>query len=150
MMRVKGLMRFWRSDSLIGRSDMIQSILKNAKTIAVVGLSDKPHRDSYKVAAYMQQHGFRIIPVNPNLVEVLGETAYPDLLSIPCAVDIVNLFQNSTKVPPFVDDAIAIKAKAVWMQLGIVHQQASKKAQENGLDVVMDKCLKIEHQCKTQ
>jgi uncharacterized protein len=116
-------------------------ILRNAKTIAVVGLSSKKNRPSFGVSQYMQNAGYRIIPVNPTETEVLGEKAYPDLDSIPEPVDIVNIFRRSESVPPIVDGAIRIGAKAVWMQQGVVHQEAAKKAREAGLAVVMDSCV---------
>ncbi len=126
-------------------SELIPKILQY-KTIAIVGLSNNPSRDSYKVADYMQQHGYKIIPVNPMLSEVLGEPSYPDLKNIPTQIDVVNLFQRSEKVAPHVDDAIAIGVKVIWMQLDIVNLQAANLATINGLDVVMDKCIKIEHE----
>ncbi len=124
----------------------IKQILDSYKTIAVVGLSNKPHRASYQVAEYMQQNGYRIIPVNPNITEVLGEICYSSLSAIPVAFDIVNIFQRSEKVLPYVEEAIKLKTKAIWMQLEIIHHEAAAKAQSNGLSVVMDKCIKIEHQ----
>ncbi len=124
---------------------IMQKIMKNAKTIAVVGLSSRPTRAGYYVPAYLQQHGYRIIPVNPNMAEALGEKAYARLGDIPEVVDLVLIFQRSENVPPFVDDAIEIGAKAVWMQLGIVHQGAAAKAQAAGLDVVQNACLMVEH-----
>ncbi|MFH0885087.1 MAG: CoA-binding protein [Candidatus Micrarchaeota archaeon] len=122
-------------------------ILRNAKTVAVVGLSDKPERPSYGVASYLLSKGYRIIPVNPNLSEWKGIKAYRSLLEIPgdIRVDIVDIFRKSEDVPPIVDEAIAIHAKTVWMQLGIVNEIAAEKARGAGLDVVMDKCMKIEH-----
>ena len=123
----------------------IDHILATAKTIAVVGFSSKSYRAGYYVPEYMQQHGYRIVPVNPNLNSALGETAYPDLNSIPEPVDLVLIFRRSEAVPPFVDQAIEIGAKSVWMQLGIVNQEAAAKATEAGLEVVMDACILIEH-----
>ncbi|MGD2157620.1 MAG: CoA-binding protein [Anaerolineales bacterium] len=124
---------------------MIKKILKETKTIAVVGISSKDDRPGFTVPAYLQSHGYRIIPVNPNLDKRLGEKAYPNLDSIPDPVDLVLLFRRSEAVPPFVEEAIQIGAKAVWMQLGVIHKPAAKKAREAGLDVVMDKCIAIEH-----
>ncbi len=124
---------------------IMQKIVKNTKIIAVVGLSSRPPRAGYYVPAYLQQHGYRIIPVNPNMAEALGEKAYARLGDIPEAVDLVLIFQRSENVPPFVDDAIQIGAKVVWMQLGIVHQEAAAKAQAAGLDVVQNACLMVEH-----
>lgn len=124
----------------------IHKILDTAKTIAVVGMSDKPHRAGYYVPAYLQQHGYRIIPVNPFLhAPVLGEPPYAELSQVPEPVDLVLLFQRSENVPPFVDQAIEIGAKAIWMQLGIANQEAAQKAKAAGLDVVMDVCMLVEH-----
>lgn len=122
-------------------------ILTHCRTIAVVGLSPKPHRASFDVARYMQASGYRIIPVNPNANEVLGEKAYPTLTEAARHenIDLVNCFRNSEDIPPVVDEAIAIGAKAVWMQLGISHPAAAAKAEAAGLLVVQDHCLKIDH-----
>jgi predicted CoA-binding protein len=127
--------------------DPIPWILTHCRTIAVVGLSPKPHRASYDVSQYMQRAGFRIVPVNPNAREVLGERAYASLRDAAAAerIDLVNVFRNSEDVPPVIDEAIAIGAKAVWLQLGVVHDAAAAKAQAAGLVVVQDRCLKIEH-----
>jgi predicted CoA-binding protein len=126
-------------------SDEIDEILRETKTIAVVGLSDKPSRPSNHVAAYLQQHGYRIIPVNPLVSEVLGERSYGSLRDVPEKVDLVDIFRKSEDVPPIVDDAIAIGARAVWMQEGVVHQAAGDKAHAAGLKVVMDHCVLKEH-----
>lgn len=123
----------------------IKRILDESHTIAVVGLSNKPERPSFDVACYLKDHGYRIIPVNPKLSEVLGEKAYPDLLSIPGEIDVVDIFRRSEDVGPVVDDAIKKGAKVVWMQLGIINEEAAEKARAAGLDVVMDRCIKIEH-----
>ncbi|MPV85979.1 CoA-binding protein [Ostreibacterium oceani] len=120
-------------------------LFSTSQTIAIVGLSDNPERDSYKVAQYMQNAGYRIIPVNPKLTHLLGETAYASLSDIPISVDIVNIFRRSDAVPPIVDEAIAIGAKTIWMQLGVSHESAADKAKAQGLSVIMDKCIKIEH-----
>ncbi len=125
--------------------ESIDKILHSCRTIAVVGLSSKTTRAGYYVPAYMQRQGYRIIPVNPGLSEALGEKAYPDLKSIPEPVDLVLLFRRSEAVPPFVEDAIQIGVKAVWMQQGIINIDASEKAQEAGLMVVMNACLMVEH-----
>ena len=125
----------------------MEKIFKESKTIAVVGLSSNPVRASHSVARYLQSKGYKIIPVNPNEKKVLGEKAYADLLSIPHKVDVVNIFRKSEDVPPIVDQAIQIKAKVVWMQEGIVNEEAAKKANDAGLTVVMDKCMYKEH-CK--
>lgn len=126
--------------------DAIREILQNSKTVAVVGLSDNPERDSYKVAAYLKEHGYVVIPVNPTKPEILGETSYPDLASIPSPVDIVDIFRKVDAIPGIVDEAIRIGAKVVWMQLGLAHNESARKATAAGLTAVQSKCLKIEHQ----
>jgi len=125
--------------------DEIRAILAHAKTIAVVGLSDKPDRYSYRVAAYLQEHGFKIIPVNPAVTEVLGQKSYSSLREVPEPVDIVDIFRKPEAVPGIVEEAIAIKARAVWMQNGIVHNAAAAQARAAGLKVVMSRCLLVEH-----
>ena len=120
-------------------------ILKDAKTIAVVGLSSHRWRPSYSVSEYMQSAGYRIIPVNPREAEVLGQKAYSTLDLIPEPVDIVDIFRRSEFVPEIVDAAIRIGAKCVWMQEGVVHEEAAAKARGAGLDVVMDRCILKEH-----
>lgn len=124
---------------------IIKQILDSVHTIAVVGLSSREERPGYYVPAYLQQHGYRIIPVNPFLEEALGEKAYPDLPAVPVPVDLVLIFQRSESVPPFVQQAIQIGAKAVWMQLGIKNDQAAALAQAAGLPVVQDACMLVEH-----
>ncbi len=128
-------------------AERIARILKHCHTIAVVGLSPKPHRASFDVARYMQAAGYRIIPVNPKATEVLGEKAYATLLDAARheKIDLVNCFRHSEDIPPIVDDAIAIGAKAVWMQLGIQNPTAANKAATAGLLVVQDHCIKIDH-----
>jgi len=123
----------------------IAEILKTTKVIAVVGLSPKPERPSHGVSAYMKDQGYTIIPVNPGQKEILGEKAYPSLLEVPGEFDMVNIFRESSAVPEIVDQAIARKAKVVWMQEGIVHNEAADKARAAGLKVVMNKCLYKEH-----
>lgn len=123
-----------------------EQILRETKVIAVVGLSSDVTRDSYRVAKYLKDQGFRVIPVNPNEQEVLGEKAYPNLSAIPVRIDIVDIFRRSEAVPPIADEAIAVKARVVWMQEGIVNEQAAEKAIKAGLDVVMDRCAMVEHQ----
>lgn len=123
-----------------------EKILDSSRTIAVVGLSAKPDRPSHRVASYLKQRGYRIIPVNPGETEILGETCYPDLSSIPEPVDVVDIFRRSEEVLPIVEEAIKIGAKAVWMQEGIVNEQAAARAREAGLLVVMDKCMLKTHQ----
>jgi predicted CoA-binding protein len=130
--------------------DPVAWILSNCRNIAVVGLSPKPHRASHDVAQYMQAQGFRIIPVNPNAREVLGETAYASLRDAAQheTIDLVNCFRNSEDIPPLVDEAIAIGAKAIWMQLGVVNEAAAAKAAAAGLVVVQDQCLKVDHRTR--
>jgi predicted CoA-binding protein len=126
-------------------ADTIRDILDSTKTIAIVGLSSDNQKASYFTASYMQYEGFRIIPVNPRGGEILGQKCYPDLKSIPEKVDLVDIFRPSNEVMPFVEDAIAIGAKAVWMQLRIVNFEAADRSIAAGLRVVMDKCVKMEH-----
>jgi uncharacterized protein len=123
----------------------LRQILTTTRTIAVVGLSDKPDRPSHAVAAYLQKQGYRIIPVNPNLAEVLGEKAYPSVRDIPEPVDVVDIFRRAEDVPPIVEDAIAKGAGVVWMQLGIVNEAAAARAESAGLKVVMDTCMEVVH-----
>jgi uncharacterized protein len=125
--------------------DPITQLLKSSRTIAVVGLSSKPHRPSQGVAAYLQSAGYRIIPVNPNETEVLGEKAYARLEDIPEPVDVVDIFRRSEFVPPVVETAIRIGARAVWMQEGVIHPEAAERARRAGLAVVMDACMLKEH-----
>jgi uncharacterized protein len=121
--------------------------LAHCKTIAVVGLSPKPHRDSYRVAKYMQDHGFRIVPINPNATEVLGEKAYATLTEAAqhASIDMVDCFRNAEDIPPIAAEAVAIGAKSLWLQIGIVNDVAAQQAQAAGLTVVQDKCLMVEH-----
>ena len=123
----------------------IAAMLESARTIAVVGLSGKRYRPSYGVAEYMQKAGYRIIPVNPAESEVLGERSWPDLDSVPEHIDIVDIFRRSEFVPEIVEAAIRIGARAVWMQEGVVHEEAARRAREAGLEVVMDRCILKEH-----
>lgn len=123
----------------------IKDLLTQSKTIAVVGLSDKPERDSYRVAQYMQEQGYRIIPVNPRVKEVLGEKAYPDLAAVPGPVDIVDVFRRSEEAPGVVKEALLLKPAAVWLQLGVISEEAAALAREQGVPVVMNRCIKIEH-----
>ena len=125
--------------------DQIKRILETYRTIAVVGLSSNPDKISYGVTEYMQRQGYRIIPVNPTTDQILGEKAYPDLVSIPDKVDIVQVFRRPEDVPPVVDEAIQIGAKVVWMQEGIRHEAAAQKARAAGLEVVMDLCMRNVH-----
>ncbi len=127
------------------QSDPIAEVLKKAKTIAVVGLSDNPLRPSHGVSAYMQSHGYRIIPVNPQIGEALGEKSYASLLDVPEKIDIVDIFRRPEYVEEIVDQAIQLKVPAVWMQEEVIHEKAAKKAREAGIFVVMDMCILKEH-----
>ena len=128
-------------DDVVG----LRRILARSRTLAVVGLSAQWYRPSYFAAKYMQDHGYRIVPVNPRYEEVLGQKCYPDLRSIPHPVDLVDCFRKASDIPPLAEDAIAIGAKVLWMQLGIVNEAAAQRAVAAGLDVVMNRCVKIEH-----
>ena len=123
----------------------LRRILKANRIIAVVGLTANWWRPSYFAAKYMQEHGYRVVPVNPAYKEVLGETCYPSLEDIPFKVDMVDCFRKSEEIGPLAESAIAIGAKTLWMQLGVVNEAAAARAREGGLDVVMDRCVKIEH-----
>ena len=125
--------------------DEIEKIIKESKNVAVVGLSNKLGRPSLTVASYLKGQGYKIIPVNPTIQEVGGDKCYPDLASVPDRIDIVDVFRRSDEVLPVVDAAIKIGAKAIWMQEGIVNEEAADKAREAGLMVVMDKCMLKEH-----
>jgi len=126
----------------------IKKILSSLKTVAVVGISLKEGRPSYIVASYLKSKGYRIIPVRPDGEEILGEKVYPRLTDIPeeIAVEVVDIFRKSEDVPPVVEEAIQRKAKVVWMQEGVIHKEAGAKAEKAGLKVVMDRCIKKEHQ----
>ncbi len=123
----------------------ISELLRSSRTIAVVGLSNKPWRPSYGVSHYMQKAGYRIIPVNPHEREVLGEKAYPTLESVPEPIDIVNVFRRPEFVPEIVEAALRIGARAIWLQEGVVHPQAAERARQAGLLVVQDRCILKEH-----
>jgi predicted CoA-binding protein len=123
----------------------LRRILKNSHTIAVVGLSADWYRPSYFAAKYMQEHGYKIIPVNPKYTEILGERCYPDLKSIPEKVDIVDVFRKSQDCEPIAREAVAIGAKTLWLQIGVINEDAARLAETAGLDVVMDRCVKIEY-----
>jgi predicted CoA-binding protein len=124
---------------------VITQVLQQSKTIAVVGLSSKPERASYQVAAYLQRHGYRIIPVNPRETQVLGEQAYATLRDVPVAIDIVDVFRESSAVPEIVADTIAIGAQVLWLQLDFHHAEAEAQAQAAGITVISDVCIKIAH-----
>ena len=123
----------------------MRDIFTSAKTIASVGLSSNPEKESYGVALYLKEQGYRIIPVNPTATEILGERVYPNLSAIPEKVDVVQVFRKPEDVPPVVEEAIKIGAKVVWMQEGIVNYEAAQKAEEAGLQVVMDACMRATH-----
>jgi predicted CoA-binding protein len=127
-----------------GDQTTIERVLTDYRNWAVVGLSANPARASYRVAAFLQARGFRIIPVNPVIDEILGEKAYPDLASIPGPVDVVDIFRRSSRAGVHVDEAIAIGAKAVWLQLDVIDEEAGRRARDAGLDVIMDRCPAIE------
>jgi hypothetical protein len=122
-----------------------ENLLRNAKTIAVVGLSSRRSRPSYGVSEYMQSRGYRIIPVNPKETQVLGEKCYPDLDSVPEPIDIVDIFRRSEFVPEIVEAAIRKGAKTIWMQEGVIHEAAARRAEEAGLKVFMDRCILKDH-----
>jgi uncharacterized protein len=123
----------------------LRRILRENKSIAVVGLSADWFRPSYFAAKYLIDHGYKVIPVNPRYEEILGAKCYKSLRDIPGRVDVVDCFRKAADIPPLVDDAIAIRARVLWMQLGVVNEQAAQKARAEGLEVVMDRCMKIEH-----
>lgn len=130
------------------KSDPIAELLKNSRTIAVVGLSCNPLRPSHGVSAYMQSHGYRIVPVNPNIDECLGEKAYRSLVEVPEKIDIVNIFRRSEFVEDVVDQAIQLKVPAVWMQEDVINEQAAAKARKAGILVVMDRCILKDHRAR--
>lgn len=123
----------------------MRTILRGCRTIAVVGLSDQPDRVSHRVASYLKEKGFRIIPVNPVKTEIMGEKCYPDLSAIPEPVDIVDIFRAVEAIPGIVEEAIGIKAGAIWMQLGLAHNESARKARAAGLCVVQNRCLMVQH-----
>jgi predicted CoA-binding protein len=123
----------------------MKDILLATRTIASVGLSSNTEKESYWIVSYLKEQGYYVIPVNPTATEILGEKAYPDLESVPEKIDVVQVFRKSEDVPPIVDDAIRVGAKVVWMQEGIVNEEAAQKAREAGLQVVMDACMRATH-----
>jgi predicted CoA-binding protein len=129
----------------MNNDSVLKEILLSTKTIAVVGLSSNPDKESYRIASYLKDQGYRIIPVNPTATEILGEKVYPDLVSVPEKIDVVEIFRKSEDVPPVVDDAIKAGARVIWMQEGIVNEEAAQKAQEAGMQVVMDTCMRVSH-----
>jgi uncharacterized protein len=130
------------------QADPVTELLKRAKTIAVVGLSDNPLRPSYGVSAYMQTHGYRIIPVNPRIESCLGEKAYASLLEVPEKIDIVDIFRRPEFVAEIVDQAIQLKTPGIWMQEGVIHEKAAAKARKAGMSVIMDRCILKEHRAR--
>ena len=124
---------------------MMKDILLSTRTIASVGLSSNMEKESYWIVSYLKEQGYRIIPINPTADEILGEKTYPDLESVPEKIDVVQVFRRPEDVPPVVDSAIKVGAKVVWMQEGIVHEEAAQKAREAGLQVVMDACMRMTH-----
>lgn len=126
-------------------TDLLKKVLSECHVIAIVGLSDKPHRASYRVGEYLQENGFKIVPVNPTKKEILGEQCYPTLEDIPFKIDMVDCFRRSEMIPPLAHSAVAIGAKCLWMQLEIINEEAKTIAEAAGLDVIMDRCPKIEH-----
>lgn len=128
------------------QDSQLREILEKARTVAVVGLSDKPDRESYRVAEYLQHRGYKIRPVNPSVSQVLGEKSYASVAQIPEHVDVVDIFRRPETVGPVIEDAIAAGAGVVWMQLGITNDEAARMAEAAGLQVVMDRCMKLEHQ----
>lgn len=122
-----------------------EKILRESRTVAVVGASPDAGRPSYRVFTYLREHGYRVIPVNPLFGQISGETSYPDLVAVPEKVDVVDIFRRPEDVLPVVEQAIGIGAKVVWMQLGVINEAAANRAREAGLQVVMDKCMRMEH-----
>jgi predicted CoA-binding protein len=130
------------------QTDPVTELVRHAKTIAVVGLSDNPLRPSHGVAAYMQSHGYRIIPVNPQIKSCLGEKAYASLLEVPEKIDIMDIFRRPEFVEEIVDQAIQLKVPAIWMQEDVIHEKAAEKARKAGMLVVMDRCILKEHRAR--
>ncbi|AWI76029.1 CoA-binding protein [Parazoarcus communis] len=130
---------------MLGTDIELKQLLESTRTIAVVGISPKPERASHEVALYLQHHGYTIIPVNPVCDEVLGLKCYPSLREVPVKIDVVDVFRRSEEVMPVVEDAIAIGARAVWLQLDVIAPEAIARAEAAGLSTVMDRCTKIEH-----
>lgn len=126
-------------------TEVIRELLSRIKTIAVIGISDKPDRPSYHVAAYLQKQGYRIVPINPQLARVLGETVYDRLEDVPDPIDLVDIFRKPEAVPDIVDSAISLRVGAIWMQEGVIHVESALKARAAGLEVVMDRCILKDH-----
>jgi predicted CoA-binding protein len=132
----------------VPQPDPVTELLRRAKTIAVVGLSDDPLRPSHDVSAYMQSQGYRVIPVNPQIESCLGEKAYASLLEVPEKIDLVNIFRRPEFVQEIVDQTIRLKIPAIWMQEGVIHEEAAQKARQAGIFVVMDRCILQEHRAR--
>ena len=134
----------------LAQADPVAELLKRAQTIAVVGLSNNPMRPSHGVSAYLQTHGYRVIPINPNIASSLGEKAYASLLEVPgeIQIDIVNIFRRSEFVEEVVDQAMQLKVPTIWMQEGVVHEMAAEKARRSGTSIVMDRCILKEHRLR--
>jgi predicted CoA-binding protein len=130
---------------MLSKDEELKKLLSATKTIAVVGASPKPWRDSGAIAEFLKNKGYKVFPVNPQYQEVLGMKCYPDLKSIPEKIDMVDIFRNPDDVEPVIEEAIAVGAKSVWMQLGVVNETAASTAEMAGLSVVMDRCIAIEH-----
>lgn len=147
LLRISSLAGLPVRNSLAAMSDIVtlRRILRTTRTIAVVGLSADWYRPSYFAAKYMQEHGYRIIPVNPKYDEILGEKCYPDLLAIPELVDLVDVFRKPADAPAIANEAVSIGAKTLWLQIGVISDESRKIAENAGLDVVMDRCVKIEY-----
>ncbi|MFK7732475.1 MAG: CoA-binding protein [Pseudomonadales bacterium] len=124
---------------------LLRKVLSENRIIAIVGLSDKPHRPSYLVGKYLKDHGFTVVPVNPTVDEILGEKSYASLEDLPMQIDMVDCFRRSEQMPDLARSAVAIGAKCLWMQLGVMNEEAKQIAQAQGLDVIMDRCTKIEY-----
>jgi predicted CoA-binding protein len=129
----------------MNNDQMMKDILLSTKTVASVGLSSNPGKESYGIVEYLKSQGYRVIPINPTAEEILGEKSYPDLESVPEKIDVVQVFRRPEDVPPVVEGAIKVGAKTVWMQEGIVNEEAAQKAREAGLQVVMDACMRATH-----
>jgi len=132
----------------LSQADPVLDLLKRARTLAVVGLSDNPVRASHGVSAYMQSHGYRIVPINPRIDSCLGEKAYDSLLDVPAKIDVVNIFRRPEFVEEVVDQAIQLKIPAIWMQENVIHEKAAEKARRAGIFVVMDSCILKEHRAR--
>ena len=130
---------------MLTSDEELQQLLTETKTIAVIGASPKPWRDSGSISEYLNRQGYTVFPVNPKYDEVLGMKCYHDLKSIPEKIDLVDIFRNPDEIGPVIDEAIAVGAKAVWMQLGVINEKAAAKAEKAGLKVVMDRCIAVEH-----